>query len=364
MGMKKRSLVFLTVILVMIISACAPSGPKIPEGPLVMMSNVQGLLTNEPSMKKIYFAGGCFWGVEAYFEKIDGVEKSISGYANGNIKDPSYNDVITGKSGFAETVEVLYDETVITLEALIGHYFKVIDPTSVNKQGNDRGDQYRTGIYYLNPEEEVLIQTMLTLEQLKWDDPIVVENEDLTNFYKAEEYHQDYLEKNPAGYCHINLNSMLLDGAMIDPAKYPRPTDEEIKENLTHAQYRVTQLAGTDNRFEHEYTNLKKKGIYVDVVSGEPLFSSTHKYDSGSGWPSFTQPILEELVTYSIDDSSAIKRIEVRSRTADSHLGHVFDDGPSESTGLRYCMNGSAMLFVPLEEMEAEGYGYLLFLFE
>jgi peptide methionine sulfoxide reductase msrA/msrB len=250
------------------------------------------------------------------------------------------------------------------LEALIGHYFKVIDPTSLNKQGNDRGDQYRTGIYYLNPNEKILIDKMLTLEQLKWDDPIVVENVDLTNFYVAEEYHQDYLDKNPNGYCHINLNSMLLDGAMIDPAQYPRPTDEEIKATLTDAQYQVTQLGGTDGRFVHEYTDLKEKGIYVDVVTGEPLFSSTHKYDSGSGWPSFTQPILEELVTYSIDDGSAMKRIEVRSRTGDSHLGHVFDDGPTESTGLRYCMNGSALKFIPIEDMETQGYGYLLFLFE
>lgn len=364
MGMKKRSLVLLIAVLFLVISGCAPSGKRIPDGELIMQTNLGGLLSKSASMKKIYFAGGCFWGVEAYFEKIEGVEEAISGYANGDIKNPSYNDVVKGTSGFAETVEVTYDEHVITLEALIRHYFKVIDPTSLNKQGNDRGTQYRTGIYYKDPKEKELISKMLTLQQLKYDKPIVVENVPMKNFYRAEPYHQDYLKNNPNGYCHIDLNSMLLDGWMIDIEKYPVPSEEQIKENLTYAQYRITQLAGTDDRFAHEYTSLNKPGIYVDVVSGEPLFSSTYKYDSGSGWPSFTQPILEEVVTYSVDDSKGIKRIEVRSRIADSHLGHVFTDGPIESTGLRYCMNGSAFNFIEKSDMEAQGYGYLLFLFD
>lgn len=363
-GMKRKSVTLIVSLLMLVIVACAPKQAVIPDGPMTLHSNVLGLMNKGPSVKKIYFAGGCFWGVEAYFEKMDGVDHVVSGYANGITKNPTYEEIGKGNTRFAETVEVTYDASVITLEALIGHYFKVIDPTSLNKQGNDRGDQYRTGIYYLDSKEEDLINTMLKLEQLKWDNPIVVENLPLTSFYDAEEYHQDYLNKNPNGYCHINLNSMLLDGAMIDPSQYPKPSDAQIKENLTGQQYAVTQLGGTDGRFEHEYTELNERGIYVDVVTGEPLFSSIDKYDSGSGWPSFTQPILEELITYHLDDSQGMTRVEVLSRTGNSHLGHVFDDGPTDATGLRYCMNGSALKFIPLTDMKASGYEYLLFLFD
>lgn len=356
----RKSLLYIAIV-GLFLTSCTKPLDNIPNK---VHTNVRTLLAQSPSIQRIYFAGGCFWGVEAYFDKIDGVEDVISGYANGNIENPTYNQVMLGNTEFAETVEVTYDETIVSLEALIVHYFKVIDPTSLNKQGNDVGDQYRTGIYYRNEEDFSTINTLLNLEQLKWDKEIVVENEPLENFYRAEEYHQDYLDKNPNGYCHINLNSYLDDYEMIDTENYPALSEDEIWEKLTPTQVKITQYNGTDPRFGHEYTDLKDKGIYVDVVTGEPLFSSLAKYDSGSGWPSFTEPIVEEVVRFVIDNTNSIRRVEVRSRSGDSHLGHVFDDGPPESGGLRYCINGSALEFVAYDDMESKGYGYLLFLFE
>ena len=357
--MKRISLFF--VILGLILTSCArPSENSTP----AVYTNVRTLFNQAPSMQKAYFAGGCFWGVEAYFEKIEGVEDAISGYANGTIDNPKYDQVILGSTSFTETVEVTYDSTIVSLERLIAHYFKIVDPTSLNKQGNDVGTQYRTGIYYLSDNEQEIIYKMLSLEQLKWDNEIVIENKPLENFFLAEEYHQDYLAKNPSGYCHVDLSSYMDDYPMIDIQDYPSLSEEEKKEILTPEQFDVTQNKGTDPRFEHEYTSLKDEGIYVDVVSGEPLFSSLAKYDSGSGWPSFTQPIFEEVLRFKVDANDAMDRIEVRSRSADSHLGHVFDDGPVESGGLRYCINGSALRFIPLDQMDDQGYGYLLFLFE
>ncbi|HCT63038.1 MAG TPA: peptide-methionine (R)-S-oxide reductase [Erysipelotrichaceae bacterium] len=357
--MKRIPLFF--VMIGLLLSSCTQA--TVDSTPAVY-TNVRTLLKQAPSIQKAYFAGGCFWGVEAFFERIDGVEDAISGYANGTIENPKYEQVILGNTRYTETVEVTYDASIVSLESLIIHYFKIVDPTSLNKQGNDVGTQYRTGIYSINEEERSIIETLLNLEQLKWDEDIVIENKALENFYRAEDYHQDYLAKNPSGYCHINLDRYLDEYLMINPEDYPPLSDEEIKEKLTSKQIAVTQDNATDARFEHEYTNLKDKGIYVDVVSGEPLFSSLAKYDSGSGWPSFTQPILEEVLRFKVDGSNAMDRVEVRSRSADSHLGHVFDDGPIESGGLRYCINGSALKFIPVDQTEEMGYGYLLFLFE
>lgn len=357
--MRNKSILLVMISLLMI--SCTRTAVNTPT---VQYTNVRALLDQSPSIQKAYFAGGCFWGVEAYFERIEGVDDVISGYANGTIKNPKYEQFILGNTGFTETVEVTYDASLVSLESLIIHYFKIVDPTSLNKQGNDVGTQYRTGIYHLDEYERTLINTLLSLEQLKWDEEIVIENKALENFYPAEDYHQDYLAKNPSGYCHINLNRYLDEYLMIDPQNYPPLSDEAIKEKLTTEQYEVTQNNATDPRFEHEYTQLKDKGIYVDVVSGEPLFSSLAKYDSGSGWPSFTQAIVEEVLRFKVDESNAMDRVEVRSRSADSHLGHVFDDGPVESGGLRYCINGSALMFIPLDQMKELGYAYLLFLFE
>ena len=310
-------------------------------------------------LKTIYLAGGCFWGVEAYMERIYGVADAISGYANGNTENPTYEEVIRN-SGHAETVKVDYDPSLITLERIIDYYLKVVDPTSINKQGNDVGIQYRSGIYYIEDDDKQIIEERLTKEQEKYTKDIVVEVMKLENFFEAEEYHQDYLAKNPNGYCHIDLNKA--NEVLIDISKYPKPSDSELREILTEEQYNVTQLNNTEASFSNLYWDNKEKGIYVDITTGEPLFTSTDKYDSGCGWPSFTKPISKEVITYHEDLSYNMVRTEVRSRSGDSHLGHVFDDGPKDKGGLRFCINSASIRFVALEDMEAEGYGYLEYL--
>lgn len=311
-------------------------------------------------LKKIYLAGGCFWGLEAYLERVYGVADAVSGYANGKTENPSYEDLIYRGSGHAETVEVTYDPGRVSLERLLMYYLKVVDPTSLNRQGNDRGVQYRSGVYYTAEEEKSVIEKVLSGEQKKYDKDIVVEVLPLEHFYMAEEYHQDYLEKNPGGYCHIDITQA--DEPLIDANQYPKPDDKVLKKALTDIQYRVTRKNQTEYAFSNEYWDSREKGLYVDVVSGEPLFTSTDKFDSGCGWPSFSKPIAKNVVTYLEDNSYNMERTEVRSRSADSHLGHVFEDGPRETGGLRYCINSASIRFVPLEKMEEEGYGYLTYL--
>ena len=342
--------------------------------------------------KEIYLAGGCFWGVEAYFERIPGVLDVVSGYANGRTSNPTYEQVIYMNTGHAETVKVVYDSQSTDLETILRHFFRIIDPTSLNRQGNDRGTQYRSGIYYTDPADAALITAALEREQGKWQKPLVVENEPLSGFSDAEEYHQDYLAKNPNGYCHIDLNlvdkplaqeelelniksgentkTMLNTGVtdlsgdsveiVINPEDYSVPSDEDLRQTLSPLSYQVTQQSATERAFTHSYDELYEPGIYVDIVSGEPLFSSDDKYDSGCGWPSFTKPIVPEVVTEIVDTSYNMQRIESRSRVADAHLGHVFPDGPRDRGGLRYCINGASLKFIPKAEMEAAGYGHLL----
>lgn len=316
-----------------------------------------GIDYSRAELKEIYLAGGCFWGLEAYLERVYGVADAVSGYANGNTENPSYEDLIYRDSGHSETVKILYDPSKVTIETLLSYYLKVVDPTSLNQQGNDRGTQYRTGVYYVDAQEETVIKKVLEKEQEKYNAPIVVEVLPLDDFTVAEEYHQDYLEKNPNGYCHIDIRKV--EDVVIDPAMYPKPSDEVLKKKLTEAQYAVTQKNQTERAFSNEYWDNKEKGIYVDVATGEPLFSSKDKYDSGCGWPSFTRPISENVVTYHEDNSYNMNRTEVRSRSGDSHLGHVFDDGPQDRGGLRYCINSASIRFVPFAEMKEQGYEYL-----
>ncbi|MGN6981182.1 bifunctional peptide-methionine (S)-S-oxide reductase MsrA/peptide-methionine (R)-S-oxide reductase MsrB, partial [Neisseria sp. P0009.S007] len=314
-------------------------------------------------------AGGCFWGLEAYFQRIDGVVDAVSGYANGKTENPSYEDVSYRDTGHAETVKVTYDADKLSLDDILQYFFRVVDPTSLNKQGNDTGTQYRSGVYYTDPAEKAVIAAALKREQQKYKLPLVVENEPLKNFYDAEEYHQDYLIKNPNGYCHIDIRKAdeplpsktkaVPQGKGFDAATYKKPSAAELKRILTEEQYQVTQNSETEYAFSHEYDHLFKPGIYVDIVSGEPLFSSADKFDSGCGWPSFTHPINASAVTEHDDFSYNMRRTEVRSHAADSHLGHVFPDGPKDKGGLRYCINGASLKFIPLEEMDAAGYGAL-----
>ena len=317
---------------------------------------------SKSDLKKIYLAGGCFWGVEAYMARIYGVADAKSGYANGTTENPTYEEVTRNNTGHAETVEVSYDPERISLEEILGYYLRVVDPTSLNKQGNDVGIQYRSGVYYTDEAEKEIIEKILEKEQKKYDEKIVVEVKKLENFYLAEEYHQDYLDKNPNGYCHIDIT--LADEPLIDLEAYSKPDDEELKQKLTPLQYSVTQESHTERPFQNEFWDNDEKGIYVDIVTGEPLFSSEDKFDSGCGWPSFSKPIAKEVVGYFEDNSLNMKRIEVKSRAGEAHLGHVFNDGPRELGGLRYCINSASLKFIPYDKMDEEGYGDLKYLFE
>lgn len=319
------------------------------------------IVFDETKLRTIYLAGGCFWGLEAYMARVPGVADSVSGYANGTTENPSYEDVVYRSTGHAETVEVKYDPDMISIDELLNYFFRVVDPTSFNQQGPDIGSQYRTGIYYTDKSDLAEIEKAVELEQENHFDDIRTEVLPLIHFFKAEEYHQDYLEKSPNGYCHINLN-LLYDEEFVtvDPDKYTRPTDMERNAMLTEEQYRVSQMDGTEFAFDNEFFDNKEPGLYVDIVTGEPLFSSKDKYDSGCGWPSFVKPIDIETIIFLQDESFGMIRTEVRSRVGDSHLGHVFTDGPEDRGGLRYCINSASLRFIHLDDMVEEGYGFFL----
>ena len=312
------------------------------------------------STKEIYLAGGCFWGTEHFLKLIEGVEATQVGYANGNIANPTYKQVCTGTTDFAETVKVQYDPAKVDLPFLIDLYFKTIDPTSVNRQGNDRGTQYRTGIYYTDPADLPLIQETVNRLAAAYTRPLAVEVKPLENFYPAEDYHQDYLDKNPGGYCHIHPELFELARKAKMPKKsatvYRKPDDAALRSQLTAEQYAVTQKNATEPAFHNPYWNEHRPGIYVDVTTGEPLFVSTDKFDSGCGWPSFSKPIDRKLIQEKVDTSHGMVRTEVRSSTGDAHLGHVFTDGPADKGGLRYCINSASLRFIPKDKMQAEGY--------
>ncbi|MDE6090228.1 MAG: peptide-methionine (R)-S-oxide reductase MsrB [Duncaniella sp.] len=315
-------------------------------------------------MSIIYFAGGCFWGTEHFFRQINGVRNTQVGYANSLIPYPTYKEVCTGQTQAAEGVKVEYDPEQVTLDFLIQLYLMTIDPTSVNRQGNDVGTQYRTGIYYTTADQQRTILDELAKESQLYSEPIAVEVKQLQNFYPAEEYHQRYLEKNPTGYCHINprlfeiaRNARMTQQAEVDASAYSRPSDSDLRTRLTPEQYAVTQENATEPPFRNEYFDNHRKGIYVDVTTGEPLFLSTDKFDSGCGWPSFSRPINDSVIVEKSDTSHGMIRTEVRSRAGDAHLGHVFPDGPKDRGGLRYCINSASLRFIPLAEMESEGYG-------
>lgn len=314
---------------------------------------------------EIYLAGGCFWGVDAYFSLIPGVIDTTSGYANGTVENPSYEHVCTGTTGHAETVRVRYDPNAVSLTVLVEQFFGIIDPLSVNRQGNDAGTQYRTGVYYSDEADLPTLEAAFAAEEERVGEPLAVELEPLTCFYEAELSHQNYLEGNPSGYCHVDFSGLRaftddsVAGTSLDANAYEKPSEDALRDQLTAEQFDVTQNAATERPFTGEYYNNTAPGIYVDVTTGEPLFSSADQYDAGCGWPSFTKPIDPNVVSEWADDSHGMNRVEVKSRVGESHLGHVFNDGPTEEGGLRYCINSASLRFVPLEDMEAEGYGDL-----
>ncbi len=300
--------------------------------------------------RTIYLAGGCFWGVEGYFQRVKGIVDTDTGYANGNTETTSYQDI--KETDHAETVRVDYDIAMISLEEILLRYFGIIDPVSVNRQGNDIGRQYRTGVYYTDINDLPVIEKIFSYEQ-EIHGNLAVEKMELKNFVKAEAYHQDYLKKNPRGYCHINLDQA--EAPLFDTV-YENPSEEEIKQTLDELSYSVLRENATERRGSSVLNSEYRKGIYVDKITGEPLFASKDKFDSGSGWPSFSKAILDDHVMYFEDQSYGMSRIEVRSNGGDNHLGHVFTDGLEEKGGLRYCINGASLTFIPYEQMEEEGY--------
>ena len=311
----------------------------------------------------IYFAGGCFWGTEKFFRNVPGVVETEVGYANSDIQHPSYQQVCTGLTNAAETVRVVYNPRRVTLPYLIHLYLMTVDPTSVNRQGGDAGTQYRTGIYTVSEADYLIVAESLRQAEADYASPIVVENQPLHNFYPAEMYHQDYLDKNPGGYCHINPGLLRKAAEFHDPdapdsdlKRYARRSDEELRHQLSPLQFDVTRHNATEPPFDNAYWRERREGIYVDITNGQPLFLSTDKFQSECGWPSFSRPINDALISRFPDNSAGIQRVEVRSRVGDAHLGHVFNDGPRQSGGLRYCINSASLRFIPRSQMEEQGY--------
>ena len=311
-------------------------------------------------MAEIYLAGGCYWGLEKYIGAIRGVTETEVGYVNGLTPETTYEEVCSG-SGHAEAVKVVYDEHLLPLSFLLSLFYEAIDPTSVNRQGNDRGIQYRTGIYYADISDRPVIEQSLAELQERLETPVAIESGPLTDYCPAESHHQKYLDKNPDGYCHIGPDAFKrAASAVVNPADYSRPEKQILKDELSPEQYDVTQNSATEPPFRNPYWDHSASGIYVDVTTGEPLFSSADKFDSGCGWPSFTKPLDPNVVREKNDLSHGMIRTEIKSRVGDAHLGHVFNDGPRDQGGLRYCINSAALRFIPREDMEQEGYGYLL----
>ncbi|NCB73284.1 MAG: peptide-methionine (R)-S-oxide reductase [Clostridia bacterium] len=313
---------------------------------------------------EIYLAGGCFWGTEHFLKQIHGVIETQTGYANGKTECPSYEDVCRKDTGHAETVRLVYDKAEAPLEFILELYYQTIDPLSLNRQGNDIGTQYRTGIYYTDESDAALIKNSVKKLEERLGRTVSIELMPLENFYPAEEYHQNYLDKNPHGYCHIKPALFSLAKNAKPKARFSKPQESVLKSTLTPLQYEVTQNAATERPFANEYWDRFEDGIYVDITTGEPLFSSADKFESGCGWPSFAKALDKALIEERTDKSLGMKRTEVRSVSGSAHLGHVFEDGPSRSGGLRYCINSAALKFVPKDRMEAEGYGEWLYLFK
>lgn len=342
--------------------------------------------TIEERLMHATFAGGCFWCMESPFDKMAGVIEVVSGYTGGTVKDPSYGEVSSGTTGHFESIDIIFDPEVVSYDDLLDKFWRQIDPTDAGGQFNDRGEQYSSAVFYHNNEQKKAAEASLKAleESCRFSEPIATRIIEATDFFPAEEYHQDYYKKNPIRYryyrfgsgrdsflksvwegsdraapvCSMkpNISKEKTQGSSLrDYSSYKKPSGAELRKTLTELQFEVTQESGTEQAFKNTYWDNEAQGIYVDIVSGEALFSSVDKYESGTGWPSFTRPLHTEYITEHEDNGFFTVRTELRSRYGNSHLGHLFTDGPKPA-GLRYCINSAALRFIAREDLEKEGY--------